>query len=345
MVVKEMHIDVHLQLQKMNANVISSIKVEEIDWFLNQESRRFIKQRMSPRSNDKQLGFQDTKKRYEDLKSLYTPRNLTLYTHDSNSVFCYLPSDCIDLVDSRSYTKNLCGNTYNPTTSSETLYYSTYKFLDTGVASYKNFKYKINSTVVFDTSLYPQFVNGVASPDSKFELIDFMLEDLRRAGFEAKYENYIDIFARGSIIVVSKSTMTITVKYDTGSETSQTVLTKSFTKISTIIGTEDYKNRLPKTEDLENLLDSSFGTTKFDSPLISLEKDKLIIHHKKKFILDSVDIVYIRKPIKISLPLNQSCELDENVHPEIVDSTVKRLAGITSSDSYKYISNENLLKE
>ena len=344
MTVQEMHIGIDLLLQKVNSDFISSISKEEKDWFLNDETLRFVKQRINRLSNDKREGDQDTQKRYDDLKALITTRTLPVFIRDTKSVFSYLPSDYIGLKNDRSFTKNLCGAPYAVTTSNSNLYYIAYK-LPTDASKYLNMVLKINGVTIFDSATYVPFVTGLTNIKQKFEYIDFIIEAMRANGFEAKYENYIDLFRRESIIITSSGAMSLDAKY--GADAS--IITNSTTivnvKVETITGVEEHENRLTKTEDIYKILPLSFGTTIYHSPLSTLERDKINVYHNQKFIMSSVKIDYIRKPHKINLILNQGCELDENVHVEIVDNVAKRIAGVVKSESYPNLINENSSKE
>jgi len=74
---QELHIALDLLLQKSNSHWNKNFLPQEKDWFLNQEIKKFIKQRLNPLSNDKRLGAFDTIKRVEDLNALQ--RTLIVY--------------------------------------------------------------------------------------------------------------------------------------------------------------------------------------------------------------------------------------------------------------------------
>lgn len=345
MTVQEQHIGIDLLLQKVNSNFISSISSQEKDWFLNDEMLRFIKQRINPLSNDKHQGDQDTQKRYDDLKALIkTSPQLPVYVRDTKSLFAYLPSDYIGLKNDRSWTKDLCGAAYSVATSNSSIYYIDYK-LPATVSKYLNMVLKINAVTVFDSSTYAPFVSGLSSIKQKFEYIDFIIEALRDAGYEAKYESYINLFKRECIIITSPAAMSLDAKYGADASIIQNSVAIVNTKVNTITGVEEHENTLTKTEDIYKLLPLSFGNTKYSRPLSTLQRDALVVYHNQKFIMSSVSIDYIRKPRKINLSLNQGCELDENVHAELVDNAAKRIAGIVTSGNYQYLANENLNKE
>lgn len=341
-----MHIGIDLILQKVNSNIISSLKSEEKDWMLNEEMYRFIKQRTNPQSNDKKTGFEKDQKRYDDIKPLIAPASLPAYNRDTNSIFSYLPSDYIALVNDRSLTKDLCGNSYSTvTTISVSKHILCLPIIDDNSNLYVNTVITINGVSVFNTANYPQFVGGLPSSTSKFELIIFIIEALRDAGYEAKYEYFYDTHCLNGIIIVGDVALTGIVTYNIAPHTYNSN-PKSLVKINpSVSGLVEYPNRLSNTEDIHQLREYSFTQSKFDSPLSGLERGVIYAYHERKFILTSIDIDYIRKPKQISLPLGQGCELDEPAQREIVDNTAKRLAGLTGNSIYPSIINENLIKE
>lgn len=343
---REMHIGVDLILQKINSSILSSVRPEEMDYLLNNEVVRFINQRIRDRSNDKNIGFQQDIKRYDDLKGLINPTiTLPVYYRDDRSVFTFIPSNCLRIIKDRSVTKDLCGNIYNPTTTNQSQYTLVYQLEDPAPSNYLGFEMRINASKVFATNDYPQFLTGVPVGEMKFELIRFMLEAIRLKGYEAKYENFGDDFYRGSIIVKAQSSIIFTILYNNGAS-SRTInpTTTTFTKITPINGNE-VDNVLLGTDEYNIMLDSQFGTTIARHPISTLDNGRINIFHKKKFIVSSVKLDFIRIPRVISLPLNQSCDLDEVVHQEIVDNLAKRLAAVTSAENYAQLLRENLLKE
>lgn len=344
---QEMHIGIDLDLQKLNANVTSSIEPEEKDWFLTEEMFRFIKQRIRRISNDKKLGLQEDQKRYDDLEDLITTAILPVYIKDTNSVFTFLPANYFSLINDRSLTKDLCGQAYSPIVSDISLYTAFWEFPSNSTDLYKTMIIVLNSVTIFRVIDY--FPNGIPNESSRFELINLIIQTFNSiANFECKYESYQDKYKKGSIVLASTNNTTFTLKntYNvTPVDQVFSITSTTYSKISTVVTAKEHANRLSKTELIYSQLDTSFDNTYYFSPISTLQKSKLNAWHSKKFILSGLNIDYIRRPRKISLSLNQSCELSEDVHSEIVASTAKRLAGITQSEDYKNLINENLLKE
>lgn len=350
---KEMHIGVNQILQKINTQATSSFEDPEIDWALNEECLRYIKQRSSRKSNSKGEGFEDTQKRYDDIEELITSSILPAFYKDDNAVFSFLPFNYFRLINDRSLTKDLCGNlisTVNSTNQQKGI--TIVPFPDAPEVSspfYTNLQIIRNDTgvILFDVNNYITTSTGLSSKEEKFYIINLALEILNRVSpttIEVRWENFNDEYYPNSFVFVTTG-----LPLFTGIEL-QPINVLYPCNFSTFLMynptlTKEVPNRLVKTDELYNCLNSNFATTFHYSPVSSLSRGKINIHHKQKFILSFVKIDYIRKPRKIDLLLNQSCELNPNVHEEIVEATAKRLSGITKGENYQSLINENLINE
>ena len=351
MTAQEMHIGVNQWLQKINARETDSFEVPEIDWALSEECLRFIKQRVNPLSNTKRQGFQSTQKRYDDLQELITSAKLLCYKKDDDTVFSFLPQDYFSLINDRSAVKNLCNSPINsvqtsiehkqvcvvpfPAISGTSPFYTGLKFLRTDTGA-----------TLFDVANYVTTTNGIQNETEKFYIINLALEKMNKLSpdLEVRWENFDDVYYPNSFVFVVSILPSLTGVTVMPNNTIIPSVTKDYLKYI-LPTTKEVPNRLTKTEDLYVLLNSVYGTTIVSDPISSLSRGKINVHHRQKFILSFVKIDYIRKPRKIDLILNQSCELSSNVHEEIVENTARRLAGITKGENYQQLINENLITE
>lgn len=363
MTVQEMHIGLDQILQKVNSKQTDSFKDQEKDWALNEECLRFIKQRTNPLSNSKHEGLEDTQKRYDDVAELITSATLSSYYRDSNSVFSFLPVNYFSLINDRSSVKDLCNipfKTLIPSTEIKKVCIVPFpNAIETSAPYYNNLSFikTDDNTVLFDINNYITTVNGLNSKKEKFYIINLALDIMNKLyplydeygtqntfGIEIKWENFNGVYYKDSFIFIVTGLPLFTGVTIQPSNTLITSIDTLFKKFD-VINTQEVPNRLCKTEDLYTLLNTNFATTFAHSPISSLSRGKINVHHKQKFILNFVSIDYIRKPRKIDLILNQSCELNPNVHEEIVENTAKRLAGITKGENYQQLMNETLLTE
>lgn len=351
MLVQEMHIGVNQILRKVYSQATDSYEPEELDWALNEECLRYIRQRINPLSNSKRQGFQDTKKRYDDLAELITPAKLSSLYEDDDSMFCFLPQDYLHIINSRSLLKDLCSSPINSVGYVPKIYkICIVPFPDpVEVISpfYNNLQFirQDNNAVLFDVNNYNSTVSGISSKAEKFYIINLGLEKINKISTDMSvvWETFDGNYYPNSLVFISSNPAFTGIKVNP-SGIIYPIISKTYNTYN-IFNPKEVDNRLSKTEDLYTVLTSNFATTSPQSPISSMSRGKLIVHHKQKFILSFVKIDYIRKPRKIDLLLNQSCELHPNVHGEIVENTAKRLAAFTKADNYKEIINENLIIE
>lgn len=353
MTTREMHIGVNQILQKVNGKETDSFKEQEIDWALNEETLRFIKQRTSPDSNNKKQGFEATQKRYDDIEELITSSILPAFYKDADTVFSFLPQNYFRLINDRSLVKNLCGASISTiSTTNQTKKICIVPFPDATETSSPYYTalqivQQDNSIVLFDIINYITTSTGLDSKEEKFYIINLALEQMNKifpSTIEVRWENFDDLYYPNSFVFVTTNLPLFTGIILNPVGTIYTALNSTYLMYNPT-NVQEQPNRLTKTEDLYTLLNSNFGTTLFNSPISSLSRGKINVHHKQKFILSFVKIDYIRKPRKIDLFLNQSCELNPNVHEEIVEATARRLSGITKGENYQQLINENLINE
>ena len=119
MTIEEMHIAVNLGVQKLGSFQVDNLLPEEIDLELNLAQRRFVKQKYSPDSNNKGVGFEQNQRRLDDLRNLiedYTDYDSTymgeVYTSDSQGEIFIdrykLPIDYMHLLSVRGTVRESC---------------------------------------------------------------------------------------------------------------------------------------------------------------------------------------------------------------------------------------------
>lgn len=100
--------------------------------------------------------------------------------------------------------------------------------------------------------------------------------------------------------------------------------------------------RLVNNREVYFLQQDPFSRSQVNSPIAILyEQDLKVFQNNESFILEGIYIDYIRQPQIISLQLNQTSELDDYTHNEIVDITVNTI--LEAIESQRYQSNINEL--
>ena len=341
--IQEIHIGIDLHLQKINSNYIDVILPEEKDFFFNEEQFKYINTRISAISNDKRKGLQFDQKRYDDLEKLITPYSANAFIYNNRSVYINLPKNYLHLVNDRTFLDNLCNKTF----SSFTPVTSPLKFVVFKLEDYdlKNLVIKFDGTSVFNLATYPTFSEVVN--EESFSVNNLILYHLN-IKYEVYWQYFNGVYYGNQFILVSNSIEAVTITYPEVTP-DEVIRTFDYDQINKQIynstSVKEIPNRLTKTEDIYEILRGSFTKTDPESPVSEIKQGQLIVFHDEYFISTKISIDYIRKPQPVSLSLNQNCELDENIHNELIAGTAKTIAAFIESSTYTQISNENLTKE
>lgn len=353
MLVQEMHIGLDVGVQKLNTDILDNIVPEQKDWVLNEAMLRFIKNRVNPKSNPKQEGFEHNVKRIEDLEDLYEQINLPVFIEDTEKQYAVLPSDYFLLIEGESSVVYNCNNV-NKNIGSINELSCIVPFTDNSTATpFEGFRVTqlqgTIQTILFDINNY-QFVSNVAngilnSVEEKFYIVHHVLEIINRnTNIEVYWEVYKNVYSPNSFIFITNDETNTGIEINVGG----TIYSFNITALPVYTTTDKNIGKQPSrlvSTKVRHHLKHPFLTTRFDSPIFNLFNKQVKIYHNEKFILSKFHLSYIRKPRLISLSLGQSCEVNANFHEEIVDIAVQLIKSRIEAKDYRNIINENLLKE
>lgn len=342
MTIQEMHIGIDLHLQKVNSDYVDGISPEEKDWFINEGHTKFIFNRINPVSNDKRQGLQTNQKRFDDLRVLITPYDSIAYIKDNESNFINLPPNYLYLLNDRSEVDMICNRAF-PTPITITEYYISFNLDHIAIADLNKLIINRNITTIFDAQ---DFNLNFSDDAERFIIYNIILEELRKT-YTVYWEKFETINNQNSFIIkVTNLFDVIQVTSDTLTPDTVTFVTNSFTNTyRTSTSVKQFPNRLTKTEDLYEVLRGSFTKPVKESPVSTLEENKLIVFNNSSFILTKIYISYIRKPRLVSLSLNINSELPSNVHEEIISEVSKAIASYIETRNYNQMANEDRIKE
>lgn len=108
--------------------------------------------------------------------------------------------------------------------------------------------------------------------------------------------------------------------------------------------------RIVTHDKLNELLRNPFRTTSILSPLASMQNDKITVYVKKRFLLNSLKITFIKVPLyfntlNLQPELTNSSDLPEHTHQTIVDMVVQSILEKNESPRYQQNVNENILNK
>ena len=87
--IDQMHIAVQQGVDKINSQHSDLLLPEEIDLELNKNIQRFINQRFNSKSNRYQVGFEESQKRIDDIRTLIVEECCRWNIYSSNSNLCW----------------------------------------------------------------------------------------------------------------------------------------------------------------------------------------------------------------------------------------------------------------
>ncbi len=347
--IQEVHAAIKLDLQEINSNVYGDVQDEEIDMVLNQEILEFVRNNIDSNSNRHKEGFQDTGKRYDNIKELITTVDIALYKESDGSLFGTLPRDYFKHVSSKSAVFNNCVVKTIGTTAGN-IYKKAIKLKDDTTAPLYQ-RFEIYDDTNFETlfkAVDHDSAYSLNSAKEKFELISLVLEEFSSSnGIEIYWEWYNGEFAENSFWLVADAAVDIEIYYENNAlDSADTLVAESRATYNfTTEVTKVYPCRLVDSEDIEKYLHSKFSTTFYDSPIVEMLEDRVLIHHTDTFIPRTLSLTYIRKPRVTSLSLQRNTDLSKGVLDLISRRTAERLAKIKAATTAPLLSQDNNFNE
>lgn len=325
--ITEMHLNIDLELNKLNSNLYEIILPQEKDYFLNRAQERFIKTRYSSLSNPKKQGFEMSQKRIDDLRNLLVPNyydkcfQLPITDFDyTDKLKFYFPSDYLFLTSSRSkMTHNHCG--LLPTVSNA-LSFKTVTF------NFNNSNYGLLRMFLDGNILFPIGTLLGLGPEEKTLAVQTTVDLLNSTFLPSTWKAYASSYrgVTGDIVFVTTGTEVFSYSFGEDPTIINTITnTKSY--LTATGNSEVSPNRFAQQDDIYIMQQDPFNKTDaFEGPLVIIHTDSIdVFYEPGEFIVNEIAISYLRKPKLMSSTTNQSCELSEETHAEIVRDAVNLL--------------------
>lgn len=339
-----MHIELEQQLQRMDAAVTDDFFEKEFDIALNKAMNEFIDDHYDPLQNPKRQGLGDSLQNILDLQALRKEVQLPLFVDDlrPEKRKVYLPSDFWLHEEILPHTFNNCKGLDLSASPSVDVYYWAFSLDDQDSSKYDDLSLVINGNTLFDASDFPRINEAIEVDDEHYILRELLIREvLRNKGWHLYWERYDSLYEKGKFILVNYDTSAL-VSTDleislNGTTTNVAMQTLSQTKDLSEYNNQSlvfeiYPGRIPETEQLEQYLKNSFGKPTYDSPVVDISDDHVIVYTNSTYISTLVNIKYIRKPASINLFLKSDCELHPRVHPAIVDRAAKHLKAVIENE-------------
>lgn len=355
MTTQEIHIQLDILLQKVSSNWNKNFLPQEIDFFINREILKYIRQRVNPLSNNKRLGAFDVTQRIENLNSLI--KTVSFYVNDLNQkeANVQLPFDFLKYISSEINTGLICPED-NIQVEYITKYYQTFFPIDiiNGLVSFElTLTYELTSmtpivvTLFNETMLPTNYLPQDNIEDYKKAFIynnamlQYIIANLPN-NFECRFNNDIQKFEfKGD----ESFNVNLVLNYG-GSDVIPTVANSSQVLNVYDVDSELVSEvRIIDEEFKTPVKNSNLSGSKLHSLIGILREKEILITKDKNAVYNNFTLTYYKKPRKIDLLLNINSDLPNEVLDEIIDNTAKTLKGVISSDTYEKFAQENLLIE
>jgi hypothetical protein len=331
MLIKEWHIALQQELNKINSALYDVLLPQEIDMAFNKNIEMFINQRYDNKSNRKQEGFEQSQKRTDDLKSLVRvmkgPAILgntfqNSFSYDQRALFV-LPEDYRFKVATRVKTSTKgCATSFAPTQSDITYY--VYGFDLSAITNYSTFYIKEPS----DNKIFLENSGLGGYTTADFDTFKDIVLDETVAYYKTSnivfFENFLTYSKKNHILFVTTTSGTFKY-YDGNAEVNVSSLTTITEKNYAVQGTPNVSSDRAVTHDNVYAMQADpFNSTTFDFPLSFFENDLYYtLYDKDNFVVSEVEMTYIRKPKTVSYYADISCDLPISTHQEIISMTAQ----------------------
>jgi hypothetical protein len=342
--VVEMHIALDQALQHINTNRKQAISVDYKDMALNAAVLQFIENRTNPTTNIRKESKEETRKRVDDIRELKKNFTTSTFKNERGS-FIILP---YDYLKSDGIAGGVKRGKEDIQEIEEVIKLHVLKFEGDENTRFSNFKIMLQTSIedsmgigyeeVFKASDYPNLPEFYGE-ESKFDLINLILEKNKGKAFWEKYDNVYKpnclIFVNSvDEYIMSYDSKTITSKLETIKykklNTSKTIYNKPIDLISSFDIFEIEANPF-------------YNSNRHLNPIAFIEDNRLYILNGNDFNVVKCSFNYIKKPRLISFRHNITCEL--TVNREIIEYAVQKLKAYIKDEGYQHQTNENQIVE
>ena len=336
---QEMQIEVLQGLDNVNADFYDEFEPPEIDLALNKMMGRMVQETFPARPGSKK--FEGVQRPLEDIKPLIRTVDITAlasYEGVDDRTYIMLPADYLYLISDTTKLDYNCTTLVKSVDAANFEYRAKVEILVSQAAQpYSSLILKYDGATIFDMQDWAP--NGWPDADDYFDIIHLLREELDklyRLGtipFQTYWERYRDEYTPNTFYFVSTDPTSegkIIFREEDGNAISVPLVAATadlITTTTTELTDRTSPNRMTENELIDTKAILPYRKTHRESPLsIMQNRHQLIVYSDETFILKGIKITYIRKPTRISLFLNRSCELPErNVHQDIVNMTITHL--------------------
>lgn len=329
--VRQMHIDVRVQLQQLAANRSRKLSDGLIDWALNQSQDQLIANCVIPKT-DGTPRFEINRERREEISALIVLlHGVSAGKTEEGNFVARLPANMLYLLVDSCSVGLVCNNSTIIGSYEVEKITSVQLPLSTKVSApyYTIVQVLYNNELIFDLSqIEAKEETGYTGMDAisdHFYIRDLITSTLNSKGYNVYWERTGSTYEAGRLVFITKNTApTIVVKLDGGTYTGTTV--ENTLTLQSISGSHiSMPNSMMAPDKVPFAEATPYFKSSYISPVSQLQNGQIIVMGHKSFIVSKLYLTYIRKPAQISLTLGQDSELSAAAHQAICDMTVEKL--------------------
>lgn len=347
----KLHLEINQRLQEVASFKRNKYFPEEIDLALNKAMFRILEKGVEVKFQSDQINLATVSaliQKNRPLDVLIPQTTDPLYEENILTGYSLVPTDLYWTLGTRAeiVTDPLnCDTAPTLATSSINEYMATITYPTPGSSApfYQNLAISSSAQGTLYSSPI-ELASGVADEQGKYILTRNIVEKFYRTeSIGIFWERYRDVYYRNQFIVVSSNPLGTVAISCTGRPSITSIATQSSYIVYNrgLIPSLISKKvsiaapRIDKQDALyQALYQNTYYTPKPTEPLINQTSDYLILYRDKSFLITRLYADYIRKPRTISLSLSQTCELDESMHPKLIDMAVEILRLDTKDPAY-----------
>lgn len=342
MLIKEWHTQLRQELNKINSALYDVLLEQEIDMAFNKMIEVYFNDRYSPKSNKKKEGFEESQKRIDDLRSLTTVYKNTAilgsnfqnsFDYDKRTLFI-LPQDYRYKIATRiKTTMPVCNTIFTPNQTS--INYYIYGFDLTSISNYNTFSIRTKSPNI---TILPANSNLSNYTSEDFNLVkNIIIDSLNtyegpagsyKTTKPVYFENFYTYTNNGYLFIVYQSIPDNSklLQYYNGTTWVDFTNLITITDVKYVIGQNNQviSDRMSSHDDIYAMQADPFNKTVDYSPSAFFEdKYYYTLYDKNNFVVNEVEMTYLRTPRTVSYYANISSDMPESTHQEIISLTAQ----------------------
>ena len=341
--IKSLYIDIEQRIQQITSNRHRSIAPQVYDMVLNSCAIRYIQSKSNPKTNAKTEGFDESKKRVDDLQSLkksseFLKVNLDIY----GNPYIILPSDYLKIVRSDSTVKfSKFDKTLKDTIS------KSYKIFSFNIDVFNDIleSEKCIIRIIEDGKTKDIDITNIISlidledDEDRFEFVNHLLDILRNQGVNIYWEDFDSIYSKNTFYITNfKDNLEVKIISKNDESESEIEIDLNIKENLTYKNASSNikPNDLISSENITELRNNYYHSkNRHDNPMSEIKDNRLYIYDGNNFIIDTVQISYIKTPRLFSYYIDQISDL--NITPEFIDMVVSDILLILKDGSYQNV--------